>query len=74
MSLCPQNGESIMVEVATGGGQYILPMVLKVPYIVRSAYPECQSPSFSLLGQCLRIGCGPILRDLPAFCGESVPL
>ncbi|XP_043213429.1 signal peptide peptidase-like 2A [Amphibalanus amphitrite] len=45
------NGKSIMVEVATGGGDYILPMVLKVPYIVHSQYPECQSPqSFSLLG------------------------
>ena len=41
-----------MVEVATGGGSYILPMVLKVPYIVNSQYPECQPPqSFSLLGQ-----------------------
>ena len=45
------NGKSIMVEVATGGGEYILPMVLKVPYIVRTAYPECQpAGSFSLLG------------------------
>ena len=50
--LIPQNGKSIMVEVATGGGEYILPMVLKVPYIVHTAYPECQPrQSFSLLGQ-----------------------
>ena len=40
-----------MVEVATGGGEYVLPMVLKVPYIINTQYPECQPPnSFSLLG------------------------
>lgn len=50
--LFTKSGESIMVDVATGGGSKsgeMLPMVLKVPRITTSALTVCQL-SYSLLG------------------------
>ncbi|KAK2168548.1 hypothetical protein LSH36_16g12011 [Paralvinella palmiformis] len=50
--LFTKSGESVMVDVATGGGSKsgeMLPMVLKVPRINHSALTVCQL-SYSLLG------------------------